>query len=89
MEDIFERLTTMLLEKNDSLSYAKARTWIELLWEDFEATSAKAGREYKGQELTEQIVTNWINHYGPRLHEFKTSNPKFKALMDSKDDLKH
>lgn len=31
MNDIFEKLTKELLEKNTSLSYSQARTWIELL----------------------------------------------------------
>ncbi|QOR67088.1 YfhJ family protein [Cytobacillus suaedae] len=89
MNDYYERLTAYLLEKNSSLSYAQAKTWIELLWDDFETTYAKAGYEYKGKELTEKIVTQWINHYGSNLHEFVTNNPKYKHLLNQDDYLQH
>jgi hypothetical protein len=89
MEDTFKRLADLLLEKNDSLSYAQARTWVELLWEDFESTYAKAGRTYRGPEVTEQIVRRWIEQYGPKLHEMKTENPKYKHLINRNDHLTH
>ncbi|MRX73898.1 hypothetical protein GJU40_17320 [Bacillus lacus] len=89
METYFERLTNMLLEKNEQLSYAQARTWVELLWEDFEATYAKAGREYKGKEMTEQVVVRYIQNHGDRLHEFVATNPKYKDLLNRNDYLKH
>ncbi|GAA3331684.1 hypothetical protein GCM10020331_089230 [Ectobacillus funiculus] len=41
------------------LSYAQARAWVELLWEDFEATYAKAG-QYNGRDRTEYVVKTWI-----------------------------
>ncbi|WP_433748207.1 YfhJ family protein [Falsibacillus pallidus] len=89
MNELFEKLTTLLLEKNDRLSYARARTWVEILWEDFETTYAKAGREYKGREMTEKIVTHWITQYGEKLHEFAAVNPKYQHLLDDENDLKH
>jgi hypothetical protein len=89
MNEYFERLTNLLLEKNQNLSYAKARTWVELLWEDFETTYAKAGRSYRGKELTERVVRQWIENYGPRLHEFVASNPKYKHLLSTNDHLLH
>ena len=49
MTDYHERLTRLLLDKNDYLSSAQAKIWVELLWEDFEATYAKAGRPYQGK----------------------------------------
>ena len=55
MNDIYETLTKELLDKNDKLSYAQARAWVELLWEDFQTTYAKSGR-YQGDEMTEQVV---------------------------------
>lgn len=61
MNEYFERLTNYLLEKNDSLAYAQARTWVELLWEDFETTYARAGYSYKGKEMTEKVVRQWID----------------------------
>jgi hypothetical protein len=89
MNDYFERLTNYLLEKNQSLAYAQARTWVELLWEDFETTYARAGYSYKGKELTERVVRGWIDQYGARLHEFTTNNPKYKHLLNQEDYPKH
>jgi hypothetical protein len=82
MNDYQERLTTILLEKNESLSYGQARTWVELLWDDFETTYARAGREYKGSEMTEKIVRQWIEQYGSKFHEFAGQNPKYKQYLD-------
>ncbi|MED1562571.1 hypothetical protein AJ85_05975 [Alkalihalobacillus alcalophilus ATCC 27647 = CGMCC 1.3604] len=88
MEEIFQRLTDKLLDVNQELTVNQARTWVEGLWEDFEATSAKAGRTYKGQEMTEQIVLKWISQYGPHLHKYAPKNEKFSHL--NKDEgLKH
>ena len=36
MEANFERLTQELLAKNPEMSVARARTWVELLWSDYE-----------------------------------------------------
>ncbi|NHM33310.1 YfhJ family protein [Neobacillus terrae] len=82
MNDYQERLTTILLEKNEALSYGQARTWVELLWDDFETTYARAGREYKGSEMTEKIVRQWIEQYGSKLHEFAGQNPKYRQYLD-------
>jgi len=89
MNEYFERLTNYLLEKNDSLAYAQARTWVELLWEDFETTYARAGYSYTGKELTENVVRQWLDQYGAQLHEFRTENPKYKHLLNQEDYLKH
>ncbi|XJZ27925.1 YfhJ family protein [Bacillota bacterium Lsc_1132] len=80
MNDYQERLTKLLLEKNDFLSYAQARVWVELLWEDFEATNAKAGTYY-GSEMTERIVKQWIEKYGENLHEFAVGNAKYQQYF--------
>lgn len=82
MEQYFETLTNELLTKNPHLSKEKARTWVELLWEDFETTYAKAGRKYRGQAMTEQVVRQWIQNYGDKLHEFVARNPKYKAYLE-------
>lgn len=82
MNDFHEKLTQRLLEKNQQLSYNQARTWIELMWDDFETTSAKAGRDYLGSEMTERIVEQWIDHYGSRLHDFVAKNPKYKHFLN-------
>ncbi len=89
MEDYFERLTNELLSKNNSLSYAQARTWVELLWEDFESTQAKTGNTYQGKEVTETVVRQLITHYGDKLHDFIATNPKYRDLLNKDDHLKH
>ena len=89
MEDIFERLANLLLSKNESLSHARARTWVELLWEDFETTYAKAGHDYQGKEMTEKDVRQLLENYGGRLHEFAGRNPKYSHLLEDEDDIIH
>ncbi|WP_078551896.1 YfhJ family protein [Bacillus alkalicellulosilyticus] len=88
MNERFEKLANQLLEKNENLSYGQARAWVESLWEDFEATYAKAGREYKGQEMTEKVVLHYIEQYGDKLHQFEIKNKKF-AHLQKDDHLKH
>ena len=89
INDIHEKLTKNLLEVNDSLSYAQARVWIEVLWEDFETTRAKAGHSYRGTDMTERIIQSWIINYGPRLHEFVATNPKYAHLLNTDEHLRH
>lgn len=84
MNDYHERLCDYLLAKNNQLTYDEALTWIELLWDDFETTSAKAGRDYLGSEMTERIVKQWIENYGDRLHDFIATNPKYKDFLNKK-----
>ncbi|MEH7179587.1 YfhJ family protein [Neobacillus vireti] len=86
MNDYHERLSRLLVEKNNQLSYNQARTWVELMWEDFETTAAKAGREFLGSEMTERIVRQWIENYGDRLHEFVAKNPKYKDFFKEEKD---
>ena len=81
MNEYHERLAKLLVEKNNKLSEQQARTWVELMWEDFETTYAKAGRDYLGSEMTERIVRQWIEHYGARLHDFVAKNPKYKDYL--------
>ncbi|MFJ7746291.1 YfhJ family protein [Peribacillus sp. NPDC097295] len=87
MNDYHERLTKILLEKNDHITYEQALTWVELLWEDFETTYAKAGHEYAGEEMTSRVVRTWIDNYGERFHEFIAKNPKYKHLLDQQNHL--
>ncbi|MGJ9385170.1 hypothetical protein CR203_16390 [Salipaludibacillus neizhouensis] len=87
MQDYFDRLTNRLLEQNDHLSHSDARTWVELLWEDFETTYAKSGREYKGKEVTEGLLIQWIDNHGSRLHEVLLEKPKYKELFERKKFL--
>ncbi|UOY91812.1 YfhJ family protein [Ectobacillus sp. JY-23] len=88
MNDIYEKLTHVLLEKNANLSYAQARAWVELLWEDTEATYAKSGR-YNGLEMTERLVNTWIQNHGAQLHLVQSKNPRFQELLNRDDYLKH
>ncbi|WP_462408821.1 YfhJ family protein [Neobacillus sp. Marseille-QA0830] len=89
MNDYQEKLTKLLLDKNEQLSYNQARTWVELLWDDFETTQAKAGHEYKGSEMTERIVKQWIENYGPKLHDFIASNPKYEKYLNQNKNMLH
>ncbi|KGX87415.1 hypothetical protein N781_14355 [Pontibacillus halophilus JSM 076056 = DSM 19796] len=86
MNDTYKRLTQHLLERNNELTHDQAREWVESLWEDFEATRAKAGRQYQGKEVTERVVRQWIDSLGPRLNEFASNNPKYKHLLQKKDE---
>ncbi len=82
MTDDHQRLANLLVEKNEHISFEKALTWVELLWDDFETTSAKAGRKYLGSEMTERVVRQWIEHYGDKLHDFVARNPKYKHFLE-------
>ncbi|ASF38565.1 MULTISPECIES: YfhJ family protein [Halobacillus] len=84
MNEIFERLADQLYYKNGHMTIEEARTWVELLWEDFDSTRAKAGYDYQGKQVTEQIVTRWIENYGPKLHEYVATNPKYQELFEKK-----
>ncbi|GGF23186.1 hypothetical protein GCM10010954_22460 [Halobacillus andaensis] len=84
MEEVHQQLAERLYEKNGRLTIDEARTWVELLWEDFESTRAKAGYDYKGKQVTEQIVIQWIENYGPKLHDFIATNPKYKEMLKKK-----
>lgn len=89
MNTYYEKLAAALLEKNDMLTMLEARTWVELLWEDFESTYAKAGRKYKGKDATERVVLEWIETYGSQLHLFPSDHPKYKDILNSSDYLLH
>lgn len=82
MEKRFEELAERLLGKNSEMTRDQARTWVESLWEDFEATRAKAGRPYRGPETTEAIVLKWIEQYGPYLHRYEPGQKKFSHLNE-------
>ncbi|GLC90302.1 YfhJ family protein [Lysinibacillus piscis] len=87
MTDNIERLTNELLAKNPQMSVGRARVWVELLWSDFEASSAKAGYAFRGADYTENLVRQLIASYGDKLHEFAGRNPKYARLLDNSDDL--
>ncbi|WP_397540006.1 YfhJ family protein [Rummeliibacillus pycnus] len=82
MEQKINELISKLRAENTSVSEQKARVWIELLWSDFESTYAKAGYDYRGAEMTEKIILQWIESYGAQLHEFAGRNPKYAHLLD-------
>ncbi|MFJ7737591.1 YfhJ family protein [Lysinibacillus sp. NPDC097287] len=87
MQEKIEKLTAELLVKNPQMSTGRAQVWIELLWSDFESTSAKAGYNYRGADYTENLVRQLINSYGDKLHEFAGRNPKYAHLLDASDDM--
>ncbi|RCW62837.1 YfhJ family protein [Saliterribacillus persicus] len=89
MQQSIKRLAEQLYSANPMLSPDEAEAWVTLLWEDFEATSAKAGREYLGPHTTERIVKYWIANYGPRLNEFAENYPRYKKMLDGKDPTLH
>lgn len=87
MEQAFERLTALLLEKNPDMPVGRARTWVELLWSDYESTSAKAGYAFRGTEYTENLVRQLITSYGDKLHLFAARNPRYAHLLDGSNDV--
>lgn len=87
MQAKIDELTKQLIEKNAQLSASQARAWIELLWSDFESSYARAGYDYKGAAVTEMVIKKWIEGYGEQLHEFASSNEKYKHLLEVDDFL--
>ncbi|MFJ5767669.1 YfhJ family protein [Lysinibacillus sp. NPDC093210] len=87
MQEKIDKLTAELLDKNPQMSAGRARVWIELLWSDFESTSAKAGYDYRGADYTENLVRQLIVSYGDKLHQFAGRNPKYAHLLDASDDM--
>ena len=87
MEQHIKKLTEELLAKNPEMSVGRARTWVELLWSDFEATSAKAGYSFRGADYTANLVRQLITSYGDKLHLFAGHNPKYAHLLDASDDI--
>ncbi len=87
--DRYEQLAGLLRAANPQISEAKARTWVELLWEDFESTYAKAGYDYQGVDMAERFVKNIISMYGGKLHDFAAMNPRYAHLLESKDGKIH
>lgn len=81
------RLVEQLLEINPQMSSERARVWVELLWSDFEATSAKAGYAFRGADYTENLVKQLINSYGDKLHLFAAKNPKYAHLLNNENDV--
>ncbi|UOQ48827.1 YfhJ family protein [Gracilibacillus caseinilyticus] len=89
MQEGIKRLAAELNDVNPSLTILEARSWVELLWEDFESTRAKAGREYEGVEVTQKIVRHWIQQYGDRLDDFMTRYPKYQEMIYGENNTKH
>ncbi|MGN8646886.1 YfhJ family protein [Gracilibacillus sp. HCP3S3_G5_1] len=89
MQDEIQRLAEELHQKNPSLTLLEARSWVELLWEDFESTRARAGRKYEGIEVTKKIVRHWIEQYGDKLDDFATRYPKYQQLINGGNNTLH
>ncbi|ODG89915.1 MULTISPECIES: YfhJ family protein [Bacillaceae] len=92
MEKYLEQLTELLLKENSHLTYSQAKIWVEWLWEDFEATYAKAG-EYHGEKMSKKVVQQFIFQYGKYLHEtdIKIAKPPGLEIIETKekDNLLH
>ncbi len=80
-----EQLAGELQAVNPVLTPIEALTWVEVLWEDFEATLARAGEKYQGEAVAVRFVERQIKQHGAMLHRFNTSNEKFKHLMLGRD----
>lgn len=80
-----EQLARELQAVNPVLTPIEALTWVEVLWEDFEATLARAGEKYQGEAVAVRFVEQQIKQHGAMLHRFNTSNEKFKHLMLGRD----
>lgn len=80
-----ERLALELKAVNEVLTPAEALTWIEVLWEDFEATRARAGEKYQGEAVAVHYVEQQIKQHGAVLHRFNTTNEKFVHLMTGRE----
>ncbi|WP_244093878.1 YfhJ family protein [Jeotgalibacillus sp. R-1-5s-1] len=83
-----DELIQLLRSKDTNISYEKAGMLIDLLKEDFEATYAKAGYEYQGQEMAQRVVEQWIQSYGGRIHEIAAMNERYAAILSGDDDVK-
>ncbi|MES9681939.1 hypothetical protein CN514_11290 [Bacillus sp. AFS001701] len=92
MEKYLEQLTELLLKENSHLTYSQAKIWVEWLWEDFEATYAKAG-EYHGEQMSKKVVQQFIFQYGKYLHEtdINIAKPPGLEIIETKekDNLLH
>jgi hypothetical protein len=80
-----KQLAEDLLQVNDVLTPDEALTWVEVLWEDFEATLARAGEKYQGEAGAVHFVEQQIKQHGAMLHRFNTTNEKFKHLMTGRN----
>ncbi|OIN66185.1 hypothetical protein BLD48_11530 [Exiguobacterium sp. KRL4] len=78
-------LAAELQHVNETLTPLEALTWVEVLWEDFEATLARAGEKYQGEAVAVRFVQQQIKQHGAMLHRFNTTNEKFKHLMIGRD----
>ncbi|WEG12765.1 YfhJ family protein [Pullulanibacillus sp. KACC 23026] len=83
MEWIPQWLTNLLLEVNDQLTEDQARTWVEAIWEDIDATRAKGGFKYRGKEQTAKQVEQWIRSHGKHIHHL-SDDPKSYILNKRK-----
>ncbi|WP_066185822.1 MULTISPECIES: YfhJ family protein [Gracilibacillus] len=89
MQEEIQKLSEELKQKDTSLTLLEARSWVELLWEDFEASRAKAGREYEGADITAKFVRHFIDQYGSNLTDFATRYPKYQQMIDKSNKTIH
>lgn len=84
-EQALQQLAEELLQVNEVLTPEEALTWVEVLWEDFEATLARAGEKYQGEAVAVHFVEQQIKQHGAMLHRFNTTNEKFQHLMTGRN----
>lgn len=89
MLDYQNRLTTLLLEKNEQISYWQARIWIEILWNDIEMTYPTRTNDIYRVKTIEKSIRDWIEQYGDVLHEFVHNHPRYEHLFYINKKLLH
>lgn len=88
MNDYQKRLTNLLLEKNNYISYWQARTWIKVLWHEIEATYPHPNWYYQAKAV-EKVIREWILQYGDQIHELVDKQPDLKRLFTVDKKLLH
>lgn len=76
MYEHLDELVASLLAENSQLDKEKAVWWVEMLWNDFESSYAKAGYPYKGPDYTADYVAKQIKQHGKHLHEINKGENK-------------
>lgn len=91
MNDYQNKLTSLLLEKNENISYWQAKIWVEFLWNDIEMSYEPPNRAFDLHriKITEKTVRQWIEQYGMTLHEFVHNHPKYDRFVYVSKKLLH
>lgn len=82
MKKVQEELIIELIDRDPSLTYNLARTWVELMWDDIATSHAKATFSVMSEEKITNIIRQWIKGHGEHLKEFIATNPRYKHLLE-------